>query len=113
MLDGPSNVAGGVSGLYHGHSLAQAFPRDLNNFLSLRPGSSHKKGLVGIRIIAVQDRCNIHIHDVFYPFEYPEEWVMRGFALNEDYMLRAFLMFNEKFRVVAFNTYLEQFHDEG
>jgi len=54
----------------------------------------------------------IHIHDVFYPFEYPEEWVMRGFALNEDYMLRAFLMFNEKFRVVAFNTYLEQFHEE-
>lgn len=60
----------------------------------------------------------IHFHDVFYPFEYPEEWVLnlgnskfyRGFGYNEDYILRAFLMFNRQFRIVAFNTYLEQFH---
>jgi predicted O-methyltransferase YrrM len=54
----------------------------------------------------------VHIHDIFYPFEYPEEWVMRGWAWNEAYMLRAFLSFNDRFRIVAFNTYLEQFHEE-
>jgi predicted O-methyltransferase YrrM len=60
----------------------------------------------------------VHFHDVFYPFEYPEEWVLnlentkfyRGFGYNEDYILRAFLMYNRQFRIVAFNTYLEQFH---
>lgn len=52
----------------------------------------------------------VHIHDVFYPFEYPREWVSRGFGWNEDYLVRAFLTFNSRFSVVAFNTYLEQFH---
>ena len=52
----------------------------------------------------------VHIHDVFYPFEYPREWISRGFGWNEDYLIRAFLMFNTRFSVVAFNTYLEQFH---
>jgi len=54
----------------------------------------------------------IHIHDVFYPFEYPEDWIMRGSVWNEAYMLRAFLSYNERFSIVAFNTYLEQFHED-
>jgi len=36
----------------------------------------------------------IHIHDVFYPFEYPPEWVYQGRAWNEAYAVRAFLQFN-------------------
>jgi predicted O-methyltransferase YrrM len=54
----------------------------------------------------------VHIHDVFYPFEYPEAWVNRGFGWNEDYMVRAFLSFNNKFSIVAFNTFLERFHED-
>lgn len=50
----------------------------------------------------------IHFHDIFYPFEYPIEWVRKGRAWNEVYALRAFLQYNEQFRIVLFNTYLEQ-----
>jgi len=51
----------------------------------------------------------IHFHDVFYPFEYPREWIEKGFAWNEDYMLRAFLMYNTDFEVIFFNSYIEKF----
>ena len=37
---------------------------------------------------------------------------MRGSVWNEAYMLRAFLSYNERFSIVAFNTYLEQFHED-
>ena len=49
----------------------------------------------------------IHFHDVFYPFEYPKEWLLEGRAWNEQYMLRAFLEYNKNFEIVLFNTYLE------
>jgi len=54
----------------------------------------------------------VHFHDIFYPFEYPNEWVSGGRAWNEAYALRAFLAFNEAFEIVLFNTYLERFHKE-
>jgi len=50
----------------------------------------------------------IHVHDVFYPFEYPRHWIMEGRAWNEIYVLRAFLEFNDRFEIVLFNTYLTQ-----
>jgi predicted O-methyltransferase YrrM len=52
----------------------------------------------------------IHFHDVFYPFEYPKEWVYEGRAWNEDYILRAFLEFNDSFEIVLFGTWLAHFH---
>lgn len=52
----------------------------------------------------------IHFHDIFYPFEYPREWVYGGWAWNEDYLLRAFLQYNDRFKIVFFNTFLEQFY---
>lgn len=54
----------------------------------------------------------IHFHDVFYPFEYPAAWVEKGFAWNEDYILRAFLQYNNQFSIVLFNTFMEQFHKD-
>ena len=48
----------------------------------------------------------IHIHDVFYPFEYPIEWLEEGRAWNEQYFLRAFLLFNEVFKIKLFSTYM-------
>jgi predicted O-methyltransferase YrrM len=53
---------------------------------------------------------HVHFHDVFYPFEYPKEWVYEGRAWNEDYILRAFLEFNSAFDVVLFGTWLARFH---
>ena len=53
---------------------------------------------------------HVHIHDVPYPFEYWKDWVFRGWAWNEAYLLRAFLEFNSSFEVVFFNDYMGRFH---
>jgi|WetSurMetagenome_2_1015567.scaffolds.fasta_scaffold176992_1 hypothetical protein len=52
----------------------------------------------------------IHFHDVFWPFEYPEEWIREGRAWNENYILKAFLQFNGKFKVLFFCSYLALHH---
>jgi predicted O-methyltransferase YrrM len=52
----------------------------------------------------------IHFHDIFFPFEYPKEWIYEGRAWNEAYLLRAFLQYNSAFRVVLMNTYMEHYH---
>ena len=54
---------------------------------------------------------HIHFHDVFYPFEYPQEWLLEGRAWNEQYILRAFLEYNREFKIVMFNTYLENMYE--
>lgn len=54
----------------------------------------------------------IHFHDIFYPFEYPKEWIYDGRAWNEAYILRAFLQYNNCFQVVFFNTFLFYFYKE-
>jgi len=56
----------------------------------------------------------IHFHDVFFPFEYPKPWVLdwNSFGWNEDYFLRAFLMYNSDFKIVFFNTFLEHFYKQ-
>lgn len=54
----------------------------------------------------------IHFHDIFYPFEYPKEWVYKGFNWNEDYILKAFLMYNQKFEIKVFSEYLHKHHKD-
>ena len=54
----------------------------------------------------------IHFHDIFYPFEYPKEWIYGGKAWNEAYLLRAFLQYNNIFKIQLFITFLTQFHIE-
>ena len=54
----------------------------------------------------------IHFHDIFYPFEYPKEWVFKGINWNEDYILRAFLTYNDKFKIKYFSHYLHRFHKD-
>ena len=54
----------------------------------------------------------IHFHDIFFPFEYPREWVYQGRSWNEVYFLRAFLQYNEVFSIRFFSDYLAQFHRE-
>jgi hypothetical protein len=53
----------------------------------------------------------IHFHDVFYPFEYPKDWIVGGRTWTEAYLLRAFLAYNRHFEIVFFNTFLEHFHE--
>jgi len=52
----------------------------------------------------------IHFHDVFYPFEYPKEWVYAGRNWNEDYFLRAFLSYNIEFEILLFSQYVHKYH---
>jgi hypothetical protein len=55
----------------------------------------------------------VHIHDIFYPFEYPPTWIYQGRFHNEDYMLHAFLQFNDAFEIMLFNSYLGQKHADA
>jgi len=55
----------------------------------------------------------IHFHDVFYPFEYPKDWVFSGWNWNEDYFLKAFLMYNNAFNIKFFSNYLHVHHKES
>lgn len=51
----------------------------------------------------------VHIHDIFYPFEYPEQWVLGEKRFwNEDYLIRAFLTFNDTYEIVFFNDYFSK-----
>lgn len=61
---------------------------------------------------ALQIGVHIHFHDIFYPFEYPREWIEEGRYWTEAYALRAFLAFNSAFEIVLFNTYLQHFYRE-
>ena len=49
----------------------------------------------------------IHIHDIFFPFEYPAAWVeTENRSWNEAYLLRAFLLGNESYRVIYFSDWM-------
>ena len=48
----------------------------------------------------------IHVHDIFYPFEYPPAWILEeNRSWNEAYLLRAFLEFNESFEVMFYSHF--------
>jgi predicted O-methyltransferase YrrM len=47
----------------------------------------------------------VHFHDIFYPFEYPAEWVAQGMYWNEDYFVRAFLAYNSAWKIELFVNY--------
>lgn len=50
----------------------------------------------------------IHIHDIMYPFTYPEQWILRGRAYNEVFILRALLMNNNVYRIMYFNDMMDK-----
>ncbi len=52
----------------------------------------------------------VHVHDIFWPFEYPDEWVYEGRAWNEAYLLRAFLEHNAAWEIALFSSWLATFH---
>jgi predicted O-methyltransferase YrrM len=49
----------------------------------------------------------VHFHDVFYPFDYPSDWLKIGRYWNENYFLRAFLSYNSKWSIQFFNSYAQ------
>lgn len=54
----------------------------------------------------------IHFDDVYYPFEYTKELIDKGYSWNENYFLRAFLMNNNKYKIILFTDYLNKCHSD-
>jgi predicted O-methyltransferase YrrM len=52
----------------------------------------------------------VHVHDIFWPFEFPRKWIDLGYAWNEAYLLRAVLMFSKGFELLLWPSYLETHH---
>jgi hypothetical protein len=49
----------------------------------------------------------VHVHDIFFPFDYRRDWVKEEFRFwTEQYLLQAFLAFNSEFEVLMANSYL-------
>ncbi|MFC1590755.1 class I SAM-dependent methyltransferase, partial [Candidatus Omnitrophota bacterium] len=65
------------------------------NFLYLEVLPRLKKGVV------------VHIHDIFFPRHYPKDWVIRNRRFwTEQYLLQAFLMYNDQFEVLWCGSYI-------
>lgn len=42
----------------------------------------------------------VHVHDIFFPHDYPREWVLgENRSWNEQYLLRALLMYSNAFKI--------------
>ncbi len=53
----------------------------------------------------------VHVHDIFFPFEYRRDWMLEHFRFwTEQYLLQAFLTFNSDFEVLLANSYLNHYH---
>lgn len=53
----------------------------------------------------------IHCHDIFLPLEYPREWLMkRRWFFTEQYLLQAFLAFNDSYKVIWAGSYMNFKH---
>ena len=51
----------------------------------------------------------VHSHDIFFPAEYPEQWVRENhWFWTEQYLLQAFLMFNREFEVLWASQYMSR-----
>lgn len=49
----------------------------------------------------------IHLHDMFFPNDYPAEWLLeRRQSWNEQFLLQAFLMHNASYRIEICNSFL-------
>ena len=54
----------------------------------------------------------IHIHDIYWPFEYPQSWIKKRWAWNETYFVRALLQNNDRLSIQLFSNYLSRKHPD-
>jgi predicted O-methyltransferase YrrM len=57
----------------------------------------------------VRPGVHVHVHDVFLPGDYPEQWVREGWGWNENYLVEAFLNFNNAFEIVFAAQWAKQY----
>lgn len=54
----------------------------------------------------------VHIHDIFWPFEYPAAWLREHRDWTENYLVHAFLMGNSDWEILLFSSWLWHKHPE-
>jgi predicted O-methyltransferase YrrM len=54
----------------------------------------------------------VHVHDIFWPFEYPESWLKERRGWNEVYFVHALLVHNSAYKVRLFNDWIWQRHPD-
>ena len=113
---------------FPGHELIQKEVQDVNLslFKSLKENdilfidSSHILkigGDVQYEYLEILPRLNsgvlIHIHDIFMPSEYLKSWVMHNKRFfTEQYLLQAFLAFNNDFEIIFPGSYMHTHYPE-
>jgi Methyltransferase domain len=56
----------------------------------------------------------VHFHDIFLPKEYPKDWIFKERRFwTEQYLLQAFLMFNNHFEVLWAGSYMNFKHPKN
>ena len=92
---------------------------DTNDILFIDSSHAVKFGSdVCYEFLEVLPRLNpgvwIHVHDIFFPHDYPAEWLLdRRLALNEQYLLEAFLAFNKSFVPQLANYWISLDHSDA
>ncbi len=54
----------------------------------------------------------VHVHDLFWPFEYPAEWLRERRDWTEAYLVHAFLSGNAEWEILFFSSWLWRCHPE-
>jgi hypothetical protein len=115
----------GVNGIQHiaqkAEALGAAFFDQLEANDILFIDSSHvvkTSGDVNYLVLDVLPRLKsgviVHIHDIFLPFDYPEEWTLQNhWFWTEQYLVQAFLIHNARVEILLANNFLaEAYYDD-
>lgn len=54
----------------------------------------------------------VHVHDIFWPFTYPQAWLAEGRDWTEAYLLHAFLAGNSGWEILLFTSWAWHSHPE-
>jgi predicted O-methyltransferase YrrM len=55
----------------------------------------------------------VHFHDIFFPSEYPPDTILKGYQFpNEQYIVQAFLSFNDAFEILWGGSFMHLTHPD-
>ncbi|MFI5388526.1 MAG: class I SAM-dependent methyltransferase [Candidatus Eremiobacterales bacterium] len=122
----PAGVLASVAGERVSINVSRAEDIPFDTFEQLGPGdilfidSTHVVRIGGdvcYEILEVVPRLRdgvlVHFHDIFMPAQYPKDWVLRQrFFWTEQYLLQAFLAFNDAFAVLWGSSFMHARHPQ-